>query len=87
MFYSQINDGFILQITKEHLLSLTPREEKVIKMLFGLFGQDAVTYSDIAKHFEVSELRAKQIIERAERKLIFYVTGVKIPFNERIKVK
>jgi RNA polymerase primary sigma factor len=58
------------QITQEVLKTLTPREEKVIKMRFGL-DSDGVehTLEEIGKHFAVTRERIRQIESKAIRKL------------------
>lgn len=65
-----------IKVRRALLESLTPREEKVIAMLYGI-GKDCsmrathsvAGYSEVAKHFGVSKLRVIQIENKAERKL------------------
>ncbi|HXU38675.1 MAG TPA: RNA polymerase sigma factor RpoD [Blastocatellia bacterium] len=58
------------EITEEVLKSLTPREEKVIKMRFGL-GPNASehTLEEVGQHFAVTRERIRQIEAKALRKL------------------
>lgn len=56
-------------ITNENLNQLTPREEKVVKMLYGLGGQDFHSFKEIADHFQLSIERVLQILNKAERKI------------------
>jgi RNA polymerase primary sigma factor len=58
------------EITNEVLATLTPREEKVIKMRFGL-GQNGSehTLEEVGQHFAVTRERIRQIEAKALRKL------------------
>ncbi|HEX8285416.1 MAG TPA: RNA polymerase sigma factor RpoD [Pyrinomonadaceae bacterium] len=58
------------EITDEVLATLTPREEKVIKMRFGL-GQNGSehTLEEVGQHFAVTRERIRQIEAKALRKL------------------
>jgi RNA polymerase sigma factor (sigma-70 family) len=49
--------------------ALTPREEKVIKMRFGLDGEVEHTLEEVAEEFEVQRERIRQIQCKAMRKL------------------
>lgn len=54
---------------REVLATLTPREEKVIKMRFGLDGAGEHTLEEVSQHFGFSKERVRQIEARALRKL------------------
>jgi len=58
------------EVTDEVLKSLTPREEKVIKMRFGL-GPNGTehTLEEVGQHFAVTRERIRQIEAKALRKL------------------
>jgi RNA polymerase primary sigma factor len=58
------------EITDEVLATLTPREEKVIKMRFGLgTGGSEHTLEEVGQHFAVTRERIRQIEAKALRKL------------------
>lgn len=54
---------------KEVLPTLTPREEKVIEMLFGLYDEDEVSLERVADEFHVTVEKVRQIRAKALRKL------------------
>ncbi len=55
---------------KEVLDTLTPREQKVLTLRFGLDGADSHTYDEISKiYFNVGRARIRQIEAKALRKL------------------
>ena len=49
--------------------TLTPRQQKVIELRFGLDGQDEHTYKELGKEFGVTIERVRQIEARALREL------------------
>jgi RNA polymerase primary sigma factor len=51
------------------LKTLTPREEEVIKMRFGLAGDREYTLEEVGKHFFITRERVRQIQAKALRKL------------------
>lgn len=53
----------------ESLKSLTHREEKILRLHFGIDGDSEYTLEDIAKKFDVSRRRIRQIELKALRKL------------------
>lgn len=53
----------------EVLEGLTPREESVIKMRFGLEGGKPMTLEEVGKRFDVTRERIRQIEAKALRKL------------------
>lgn len=57
------------EITREILASLQPREEKILRLRFGLDGQPGETLEKIGKSFKVSKERIRQIEKKALRKL------------------
>lgn len=58
------------EITDEVLATLTPREEKVIKMRFGLGNSGSEhTLEEVGQHFAVTRERIRQIEAKALRKL------------------
>ena len=58
------------EITDEVLATLTPREEKVIKMRFGLGASGSEhTLEEVGQHFAVTRERIRQIEAKALRKL------------------
>ncbi|MDW8130166.1 MAG: RNA polymerase sigma factor RpoD [Bryobacterales bacterium] len=55
--------------TAEVLKTLSPREEKVIKMRFGLMDGSEHTLEEVGQHFAVTRERIRQIEAKALRKL------------------
>jgi RNA polymerase primary sigma factor len=53
----------------EALATLTAREERVIRMRFGIGGKDERTLEDVGKSFDVTRERIRQIEAKALRKL------------------
>ena len=51
------------------LSSITPREEKVIRLRFGLNGEKRYTLEEIGKIYHVGRERVRQIEAKALRKL------------------
>jgi RNA polymerase primary sigma factor len=56
-------------ILREALLALSPREERVIRMRYGLNGVGQHTLGEIGYTMNLSVERIRQIQARAERKL------------------
>ena len=54
---------------EEVLKSLTPREEQVLRMRFGLIDGKAHTLEEVGKEFDVTRERIRQIESKALRKL------------------
>ena len=71
MLLPQQNQHFTL--LKEQLLdvldTLTPREEKVLRLRFGLDDGKARTLEEVGKEFNVTRERIRQIEAKALRKL------------------
>lgn len=59
----------LAQVTRSLLSTLQPREEKILRLRFGLDGQPAETLEKIGKSFNVSKERIRQIEKKALRKL------------------
>ena len=57
------------ELTASVLKTLTPREEKVIKMRFGLEDGSEHTLEEVGQHFAVTRERIRQIEAKALRKL------------------
>jgi RNA polymerase sigma factor (sigma-70 family) len=55
-------------LLSEQLETLTPREKKIIEARFGM-DKEAVTLEDVAKHFNITRERVRQIEAKALRKL------------------
>ena len=51
------------------LTTLTPREEKVIRMRFGIGEKTEYTLEEVGEHFGVTRERIRQIEQDALRKL------------------
>ena len=51
------------------LASLTPREERVLRMRFGLIDGYSRTLEEVGKQFKVTRERIRQIEAKALRKL------------------
>jgi RNA polymerase primary sigma factor len=50
---------------KRVLSLLTPREEKIVKMYYGLENNDEGTLDSIGRKFNISRERVRQLKERA----------------------
>jgi len=57
------------QATKRALASLNPREERIIRMRFGIGMSTDQTLDEVGRHFSVSRERIRQIEAKALRKL------------------
>ena len=55
--------------TRKVLATLTPREEKVLKMRFGIDERSNHTLEEVGQDFEVTRERIRQIEAKALRKL------------------
>ena len=62
-------DRELAEITRTLLSRLKPREEKVLRLRFGMDGQPAQTLEKIGKIFNVSKERIRQIEKKALGKL------------------
>jgi RNA polymerase primary sigma factor len=57
------------EMTDSVMLTLTPREEKVLRMRFGIGTSSDHTLEEVGQHFEVTRERIRQIEAKALRKL------------------
>ncbi|MFZ2445596.1 MAG: sigma-70 family RNA polymerase sigma factor [Syntrophobacteraceae bacterium] len=65
----ECSDRELAEITRSLLSTLQPREEKILRLRFGLDGHPAETLERIGKIFNVSKERIRQIEKKALRKL------------------
>lgn len=65
----ECSDRELAEITRALLSTLQPREEKILRLRFGLDGHPAETLEKIGKLFNVSKERIRQIEKKALRKL------------------
>lgn len=65
----ECSDKELAEVTRTLLSSLQPREEKILRLRFGLDGQPAETLEKIGRTFKVSKERIRQIEKKALRKL------------------
>lgn len=62
-------DGKIQQEIADQLLDLTPREERVVRLRFGIGMADELTLEQVGETFEVTRERIRQIEAKALRRL------------------
>ena len=65
----ECSDRELAEVTRSLLSTLQPREEKILRLRFGLDGHPAETLEKIGKTFKVSKERIRQIEKKALRKL------------------
>jgi RNA polymerase primary sigma factor len=65
------NPDFIKDIVEKTLKTLTEREARILRMRFGLKDRNRHTLREVAKQFNVSFERIRQIEAKALRKLKF----------------
>jgi RNA polymerase primary sigma factor len=65
----ECSDRELAEVTRTLLSTLQPREEKILRLRFGLDGHPAETLEKIGKTFKVSKERIRQIEKKALRKL------------------
>jgi RNA polymerase primary sigma factor len=63
------SDTELAEATRALLAGLQPREEKILRLRFGMDGHPAETLEKIGKSFRVSKERIRQIEKKALRKL------------------
>lgn len=64
--YSDIEGGVERELLVKALAKLTPREQKIMRMRFGLDGNDEMTQKDVADSLGISQ----SYISRLEKKII-----------------
>ena len=69
MANSDSDDKDFRNSTREILESLTPEEAKVLKMRFGIDMSTDHTLEEVAKQFDITRERIREIEEKAARKL------------------
>jgi RNA polymerase primary sigma factor len=62
-------DGRMRQEIADQLLELTPREERVVRLRFGIGMADELTLEQVGETFEVTRERIRQIEAKALRRL------------------
>ena len=62
-------DALLREQLEEVLSTLTPREEQVLRMRFGLIDGKPHTLEEVGKEFDVTRERIRQIESKALRKL------------------
>ena len=65
----KINEDDIARVIAETLGSLSSREERVIRMRFGIGTMDEHTLEEIGKRFNVTRERIRQIEDKALKRL------------------
>lgn len=65
----ECSDRELAAVTRTLLSSLQPREERILRLRFGIDGQPAETLEKIGKTFNVSKERIRQIEKKALKKL------------------
>jgi RNA polymerase primary sigma factor len=65
---SAISEG-LKEVTHSVLAGLTPREEKILRMRFGIDMNTDHTLDEVGKQFNVTRERIRQIEAKALRKL------------------
>ena len=56
-------------LVKDALMTLTPREQRILDLIFGLTFGEAMRKTEIAKEFQISPTRILQIELKAIRKM------------------
>lgn len=65
----EIKHSYIKNSVNEAISSLTPREEEVLKLRFGIDNGEELTLEEVGHHFDVSKERIRQMEMKALRKL------------------
>lgn len=65
----EVLSGSLGEQTKKALATLTPREEKVLRMRFGIGEKSDHTLEEVGQNFDVTRERIRQIEAKALRKL------------------
>ena len=86
------------EVLDRELHTLTPREEHVIKLRFGLYDGRCRTLEEVGKEFDITRERIRQIEAKALRKLrhpsrarhprcLCHVSVVILPIAQKIRIK
>lgn len=67
--YDLVAEQFLKEITSRQLSTLTPREERVLRMRFGIGMSSDHTLEEVGEQFGVTRERIRQIEAKALRKL------------------
>lgn len=67
--YDLVAEQFLKEITSKQLSTLTPREERVLRMRFGIGMTSDHTLEEVGEQFGVTRERIRQIEAKALRKL------------------
>jgi RNA polymerase primary sigma factor len=67
--YELVAEQFLKEITSKQLATLTPREERVLRMRFGIGMASDHTLEEVGEQFGVTRERIRQIEAKALRKL------------------
>jgi RNA polymerase primary sigma factor len=67
--YEFVAEQFLKEITSKQLATLTPREERVLRMRFGIGMASDHTLEEVGEQFGVTRERIRQIEAKALRKL------------------
>lgn len=65
----EVSRSLLTEDIKEVLTTLSPREERVLKLRFGLEDGRSLTRGEVGKEFTLTKERIRQIEEKAIRKL------------------
>ncbi len=78
-----VDKGLLKEIIEENLEKLSPRQEKILKMRFGIDESHDHTLEEIGEQFKLSRERIRQIIDKALKKLRHpSVSSMLRPYNE-----
>jgi RNA polymerase primary sigma factor len=67
--FDKINSNDITKVVSDALSTLNPREERVLRMRFGIGTMDEHTLEEIGKKFNVTRERVRQIESKALQRL------------------
>ena len=67
-----INKEFLEQLLLRHPNALSEREKKVVELRLGLLKDPPQKFTEIAPLFGVTSSRARQIFQKAMRKINYY---------------
>jgi len=67
--FQTTTDAELVQTTRSLLDSLTPREEKILRLRYGIGGENEHTLEEIGRMFNVSRERIRQIEKKALNRL------------------